>query len=269
MGLNRTALLGRQSAKAALAGASREARASGVASETVLLEEPDPVLALGAAVQGDDLLVIGTPGGQAELGATGRRAVTHVPGTLLIARRPARGGFPGLVGLFAKPSDGLRQAQTARRVAAAFGRGVLTFEDDHGGATDRRRLAERAVAVMNTGVEPVFMSAPGHHVSRLADQVRRSGVGLLTVSRHPRDMVARRWPSDWPVKSAARSRSFRPGPTRSLNPRRSASGQHDCRAGEGSGAEVGEGLSGGLERVGRDPGPDGYPGREREELPRV
>jgi hypothetical protein len=185
-GLNRTALLGRPPPRRRSRPLRERPARAGLRPRHSCSRTPIRVLALGAAVQGDDLLVIGTPGGQAELGATGRRAVTQVPGTLLIARRPARGGFPGLVGLFAEPFDGLRQAQTARRVAGAFGRGVLTFEDDHGGAADRRRLAERAVAVMDaTGVEPVFMSAPGHQVSRLADQVRRSGGGLLIVSRHP------------------------------------------------------------------------------------
>jgi nucleotide-binding universal stress UspA family protein len=165
--------------------ALRHARELSATITPVMIRGRDvAALLAGVANLEPDLVSVGSHGHSRAagvvFGSVASAMAHHAPCSVLVAREPAGGGFPGLI---VHADDGSPEALDAALVAASVAaRHGSTLVTVHVGEVHDRAIAEHAVALMETtGVQPVVRVEQGSAHRRLVEVANELGAGLIVM----------------------------------------------------------------------------------------
>lgn len=140
-----------------------------------------------------DLVCVGSHGTSRPAGVlfgSVASAMAHfAPCSVLVARQPRAGAFPGLI---VHANDGspesLDAARVAGRLAARHGSTLVTL---HVGETHDRSVAEEAVAIIeSSGREPVMKVEQGSPHRRIVEVANETGASLIVMGSRGRTGLA-------------------------------------------------------------------------------
>jgi nucleotide-binding universal stress UspA family protein len=174
--------------------ALRRARELSPAITPMMIRGRDVAALLGGIANLEaDLVAVGTHGHSRAagvlFGSVASAAAHFAPCSVLIAREPSDGAFPGLI-LHANDGshESLDAADVAGRLAARHGSEVVTV---HVGETHDPGVVEQAVGLIDSaGVEPTTRVEPGSPHRRLVEVAHDVGASLIVIGSRGRTGVA-------------------------------------------------------------------------------